>query len=105
MKALFPVISIVAVTACGMTACNKAPAQAVAPSQAQVAAFQAPPLPDPSRTDPAAVAMRQRYVDWNVAQVKAANAAAQKGLDQFYGQPAPKETYGRMAEGLSPKAG
>src|ERR1700742_1871562 len=89
MKALFPIFSICAVAAFGTAACNKAPAPAPAAAQAQVAAFKVPPLPDPSRTDPVAVAMRQRYVDWQVAQVRAANDAALKQVDQFYGHEAP----------------
>jgi hypothetical protein len=117
MKTFIPIFCASAVALCGLTACNNGPAKAGAAPQGQAnaaaattqaamqASFKAPPLPDSNRTDPIALAMRQRYVDWKVAQVKAAGDAAQKQLEQFYG-PAPKGNYGRMAEGLPPaKAG
>lgn len=98
--------------------CNKAPAKADPAQPAQAAAgtaitptgperalasqLQAPPLPAPGRTDPEAVAMRKKYVEWKVAQVKVANDAALKQTSQFLGtnKPAPKGNYGRMADGL-----
>ena len=99
---------------CGLTACDKAPAKAGAGTQESATAkmadqavdsqLKAPPLPDPSRTDPEAVAMRKKYVDWKVAQVNAANAVAQKQVDQFNAGPAPKGNYGRMADGLPKSA-
>jgi hypothetical protein len=109
-KAVVLLAGVLAAAACDLAACDKSPGRANAGSethgtaatttdQISVEKFKAPPLPDPSRTDPEAVAMRQRYVDWHVAQVKAANATTQKQLEQFYG-PAPKGNYGRMADGL-----
>jgi hypothetical protein len=99
----------IAGTLVGLAACGKTAEKAGSPQQDQAASpptaspvaadkalaaqVQAPPLPDSSRTDPEAVAMRKKYVQWNVARVKAANDAAVKQANQALGidKPAPKE--------------
>lgn len=46
--------------------------------------------------------MRKKYVEWTVAQAKAANDAAVKQANQALGldKPAPKGNYGRMTDGF-----
>ena len=101
-----------------LAGCGKAPEKAESGSQAQAPAtttstptdaardlaahVQAPPIPDSSRTDPEAVAMRKKYVEWTVAQAQVANEAGVKQANQALGldQPAPKGNYGHMADGL-----
>jgi hypothetical protein len=46
---------------------------------------EAPPLPDPSRTDPEAVAMREKNYQWLVAKKKIAAEAALKQMNQSLG--------------------
>lgn len=109
-----------AATVVVLAGCGKSGDQAGSPPQAQApsantttpadaekalaAQAQAPRLPDPSRTDPEAVAMRKKWVEWQDAQVKAANEVALKLSRQALGldKPAPKGNYGRMSEGLKP---
>jgi len=74
------------------------PVQAAATSSAEAdkalaAQVKAPPLPDPSRTDPEAAAMRKKYVQWKVAQDNVANDAAVKQANRALGldKPGPAE--------------
>ena len=66
------------------------------------ARFKGPPLPDPHRTDPEAVAMRLKFYQWQIAQENADNAAAVKQANLALGldKPAPKGNYGSMTAGL-----
>ena len=90
----------------GLVGCSKAadksgslrPAQAsgvtpitpTATERALASSQQAPPMPDPSRTDPEAVAMRQRNFDWRLAQKKVAADAALKQLNAVNGADKPE---------------
>ena len=112
MTKLFPIVGAVAL-ALAAAACNQAPqtvpaansqlASATPASADPLAAYRAPPLPAPGRTDPQAVAMRKRYVDWKVAQEQAAGEAALKQVELFYGL-APNGTSGRVAVGALQRA-
>jgi hypothetical protein len=87
---------------CGFAGCNKAPTKAdpisqqtqtgaetgIAPTaddRSLAAQAEPPPLPDPSRTDPEAVAMRKRNYQWLVAKKKLAAEAALKAAQQGSG--------------------
>lgn len=117
-KAIRLLAGTCASTAVVLAGCGKGPDKAGSPPRAQAPAAltatasdeqralaaqaPAPPIPDSSRTDPQAVAMRKKYVEWTVAQAKAANDAAVKQANQALGldKPAPKGNYGRMTDGL-----
>lgn len=68
------------------------------------AGLHKPALPDPNRTDGAAILQRYKYKLWGAAETLVATDAALKEQERFYG-PAPKGNYGQMAHGLKPLPG
>jgi hypothetical protein len=106
-KATLVLIGTCTAAACCLTGCDKGPASAGPPPQPQAQAQapaatsitptaservlaanpEAPPQPDPSRTDPEAVAMRQRFFEWRMAKKKVAADAALKQAEEANGQP------------------
>jgi hypothetical protein len=86
---------------CGLAGCDKAPDKVASLPQGQApvgsgitptaedrtlaASREAPPLPDSSRTDPQAEAMRRKNYEWLVAKKKLAAEAALKQMNQSLG--------------------